>query len=207
MSKSYDTFLQPTDQTGHELLRTSAYKGMPELNWETVSQQAQSGSKEYHDSDLKTTTSYEYDDGVEGDVVKTQGDSENPDSEKRQGDSTSPDTHKMEYNGTLSDGSTGERDTIEYDGRKTETTFSGRQTSVINDGADTTTYGDIADTGKSSSTDREQMTGRNEDAATLLAKATAFIERSSAFMWLKEQLDSCFYPGFYTEDEEGSANI
>ena len=72
-------------------------------------------------------------------------------------------------------------------------------------------YGNIIDNGSHSQTDREQVTGRNEDPAVILERATRFIEHSSAFMWFKEQLDSCFFPGYYTDrsndEEEGSCCI
>lgn len=205
LSKSYSTMIEPDDtDTDSKQYYKKAYQHMPALDWETATAQAQSGHREYHDTDHKTTTSYIYEDGVDGDLVTTQGDSSNPDTEKREGDITNPDTKEMVYND--------EKDTIEFDGRKTQTSFTDRKTVVENGGTDTNAYGDIEDTGSHSSTDREQMTGRNEDPATILARATAFIEQSSAFMWFKEQIDSCFYPGFYTDtdydgNEEGSALI
>lgn len=184
MSKSYDTFVTPSGASVEEdgERYQHAYQNMPTaLNWDTVSNQAQSGHREYHDTDHKTTQSYIYGDGVDGDVTTTKG------------SVADPDTRQMVYNA--------ETDTMTKTG--TDST-AGTDTKT---GTSTSTYGDIDTNGTDKRTDREQVTGRNEDPATLLARATAFIEQSSAFMWLKEQLDSCFYPGFYTEDEEGSANI
>lgn len=219
MSKSYTGTISPGTETDKKYYFEKAYDGMPtigdgsdNLNWETVSAQAQSGHREYHDNDGVTTEKYVYEDGVTGDITITKGDSTAPDEDTRYGDSAIPDTHKVEYNGTLADGSTGERETIEYGDRKAVTSFTDRKTETKNDGIDTSTYGNIEDNGTHENTDREQVTGRNEDPATLLARATTFIEQSSAFMWFREQLDYCFFPGFYTEEDfdettEGSANI
>lgn len=74
-------------------------------------------------------------------------------------------------------------------------------------GKTTNAYGNIDVTIDDSRVDQEIVTGRDSDPATLLARATAFIEGSSAWLWLKEQLDSCFYPGYYTDDDEGSCFI
>lgn len=66
----------------------------------------------------------------------------------------------------------------------------------------TSNYGTIQDISDDNRTDREQVTGRNEAPAELLARATAFIEKSSAFMWFKEQIDCCFSPMYYTEEDD-----
>lgn len=194
MSKQYSEFISPDETAEGNQYYEKAYQHMPKggLNWETLSNQAQSGHREYHDTDHKTTTSYIYGDGVEGDTTTTKGDASNPDTETRQGATATPDTRKLEYNGTLADGSSGERDTISYDGRKTEISFTGRKTEVKNEGTDVNTYGNVEDNGSHENTDREQVKGRNEDPATLLQRAVDFIERSNAWLWLRDQLEPCF---------------
>lgn len=283
LSKSYTTFIEPDDATSSTASSgvsgtqqyQHAYQHMPALDWTTATAQAQDGHREYGNDTGTTTTSYTYDDGVEGDVQTTQGDADNPDTKtvtynsdatttKETGsstttnDTTDTDTKSLShattygakdeetraltggttYNTTDTDTKAGtsktvydivdttngtQTDSTEYGSSSTLTYNSvtdtrtsggteGSQTTGKESGTTQSVYGDIADSASNEQTDREQVTGRNEAPAELLARATAFIEKSSAFMWLKEQLDSCFYPGYYTDedcnDEEyGSAFI
>lgn len=244
MSKSYDKFITPDDDTGTAVSGSQqyqhAYQHMPALDWSTASAQAQDGHREYGNDTGTTTESYKYGDGVEGDIQTTQG------------SDSSPDTRSIVYNDETDATNYGSKDTHSYNDVKDTQTHDALATHTYNDVTDTQThdtlathtYNDVKDTadhtatdtltynsvtdthtnnsngtvtsdgtdtteGTDSRTDREQMTGRTEDPATLLTRATAFIERSSAFMWLKEQLDSCFFPGYYTDDDEteGSCNI
>lgn len=216
MSKQYDKFIEPDenakDENGNTLKQyyEKAYQHMPALDWSTASSQGQSGHREYGDDDNEVTESYKYGDGVKGDITTSEGDEKNPSTRKHfidtkdpekttesyiydagvegdivksEGDKSSPDTNKFKYDGELSDGTKGERDTIQYDGRRQETSYTGRK-----------------DTTSDEHTDREQATGRNEAPADILARASAWIEKSSAFMWFKEQIDPCFAPWY---DEEG----
>lgn len=216
MSKSYSSIIQPGDDETKKYWFEKAYDGMPandtgNLDWETVSSQAQNGHREYRDDDTSQTTMPVYDENNTPDKVTSQGDSENPDISHFEYDADG-ENNKTTYNSVT--------DTHTYNNDVVEHGFIDRADVTTYDAVtDTHTYNDVKDTGthtgsdkvenNDSRTDREQITGRNEDPATLLARATAFIEQSSAFMWFKEQIDSCFYPGYYTDDvtEEGSALI
>lgn len=227
MSKSYDKFITASDDTDKKQQFEKAFDHMPSgLDWDTVSAQAQSGHREYHDNDRSVTESYIYGDGEEGDIQTTQGDADNPD------------THETVYNDETTARNYGSTDTHTYNDVTDAQNRDTLNTHSYNDVTDTQThdttdrlvYDDVTDTrkqsgtnstqhsgtdttaGNSNRTDREQMTGRSEDPATLLLRATAFIEQSSAFMWFKEQIDSCFFPGYYIEEDcdgnaEGSCNI
>lgn len=203
-NKTGGQIIEPDKNSTEKQYYQKAYQHMPALDWNTATSQAQSGHREYHDSDHKVTDSYEYDSGVTGDINTTQGDSNNPD------------TKKLEYNNETTATNYGNSLTIsgtDSNTRTYDTTDSLHKTGNIKDIG--TGTNDIAHTGndtttaKDNRTDREQVTGRNEDPATLLARATAFIERSSAWIWFREQIDCCFYPGYYTDDvtEEGSSLI
>lgn len=227
MSKSYDKFITTSDDTDEKQHFEKAFDHMPSgLDWDTVSAQAQTGHREYHDNDRSVTESYVYGDGEDGDIQTTQGDADNPDTHKtvyddektaRNYDST--DTHT--YNDVT--------DTQNHDTLSTHT-YNDVTDTQTHDTTDKLVYDDVTDThrnsgnsttqhggtdtttGSNDHTDREQVTGRNADPATLLARATAFIESSSAFMWFKAQIDTCFYPGYYIEEDddgtaEGSCNI
>lgn len=231
MSKQYDKFIEPSsDAEGTKEYYQKAYQHMPSgLDWSTLSTQGQSGHREYHDSDHKTTTKYIYDDGVKGDIQTTEGSSKNPDThkvvyddetDKREG--SGEDTHTYDTQDTQSYGATDTHtynnvtDTQNYGSTDTHTyhDVTDRQT---HDATDTLTYNNVTDThtkndngtqshtgtdsqtGSDERTDREQITGRGEDPATLLLRATSFIEQSSAFKWFKEQIDYCFAP-WYDED-------
>lgn len=230
MSKSYSKFIEPDSHAGTGTGGTQqyehAYQHMPALDWSTASVQAQDGHREYSNDKGTTTESYKYENGVKGDIQTTQGSKTDPDKHdtvyNNETDTTnygSTDTHTYNdvtdtqthdtlathsYNNVKDTADHVATDTLTYNS-VTDTHANSSNSTVNNDGTDTTA-------GTDSRTDREQMTGRSEDPATLLARATAFIERSSAFMWFKEQLDSCFYPGYYIIDEdedeiEGSCNI
>ena len=228
MSKQYSEFISvDTSDKKDPQYYEHAYEHMPKggLNWETLSNQAQSGHREYHDTDHKTTQSYEYGDGVKGDITATQGDDAHPDKSEiiykdekdvtKYGSGITVEyndlTDKQEYNSKNIRSYNGLKDENEIDGYD-ETQYNGVK-DENNNHSENTVWANASDEtkGKDRRIDREQVTGRNEDPATLLEKATAFIERSSAFMWFKEQIDSCFFPGYYTElidgNEEGSCNI
>lgn len=229
MSKTYDHQQVSVDkedgvaiESTPDYFKSRAYQGMPstsdtdpynaKLDWSTVSSQSQGANRGYNVDKSTVTESYNYGDGVTGDISTRKGDSEDPDThETTYNDETGTHTYndvtdKQTYNDVT--------DTHTYNDVTDHTTYE----SVT----DTHTYNSVTDTDKHTGTDtvtekdnrldQEQMTGRNEDPATILMRATAFIEMSSAFRWFKEQIDSCFYPGYYTEEEcdgteEGSALI
>lgn len=217
MSKNYDKFIEVDTNSDKKQYYEKAYQHLPKggLDWSTATSQAQSGHREYNDTDKTITTSYKYN-GSAGDVVTTKG------------SKTDPDTHETVYNRETDTHTFNKlEDKTVFDNITDKTTFDTSDTTTYNvrdagEQTSTTTddhtergnesiisnYGNINNSGTDNRTDREQVTGRNEDVATLLTRATAFIEKSSAFMWFKEQLDSCFFPGYYTdENEEGSALI
>lgn len=182
LSKSYTGIIEPTETSEGKKYYEKAYHYLPKsLNWDTATSQSQDGHREYHDTDHSVTSSFVYDDNNTGDITEVKGDSANPD------------IRNTVYNDETNTRTDGGADT------KTQTN--------TDEGTQTNTYGNVNVNGTDGRTDREQVTGRNSDPATLLEKATEFIERSSAFMWFKEQIDSCFFPGYYTDDEEGSAFI
>lgn len=123
-------------------------------------------------------------------------------------------TDTTTYNSLTDTGNGTKKSTTTYNTTDTDTeggTDSGA-TSNTKSGETTSVYGNIDVTTDDSRVDQEIVTGRDGDPATLLARATAFIEGSSAWKWLREQLDSCFFPGYYTEedfngDTEGSCLI
>lgn len=196
-----------------------AYQHMPALEWNTLSSQAQSGHREYHDTDHKVTESYVYGNGVTGDITVNKG---------SEGD---PDKNTVTYNNETEKTTYGDRtDTTTYNDITDRTTYNnitdkttynditdkttydnitdaGNHTNtniITNGGIDqtagattkqstaATTYGNIDTTGSDERTDREQVKGRNEDPATLLQRAVDFIGRSNAWLWLRDQLEPCF---------------
>lgn len=215
MSKSYTTFIEPDEDSTDKQYYKKAYQHLPSggLDWTTATTQGQSGHREYHDTDHKTTESYVYGDGVAGDINTTQGDKNNPDTHEttyNESNATEYGSKDTETRDLASQTAHDTTDTLTYNSVTDTGTHTGTDTTSGTNArtqATTNTYGNVENTGTDSRTDREQVTGRNEDPATLLFKATAFIEQSSAFAWFKEQIDSCFYPGYYTEDEERSAFI
>lgn len=180
------------------------------LDWTTVSSQQQGTGRAYHNEDSSQETSYIYGKDGKGDITETKGDSKNPDTTKtrREGDKDNPDiTSKIRQGDSKNPDVTTNNyhdETSTLYGTDFSTTHTG-QTSLEGDtittGKTTSQYGNINDTGRHNQTDQEIMAGRNEDPATILVRATAFIEQSSAFMWFKEQIDSCFYPGYYTDED------
>lgn len=227
MSKSYSTFIEPDDDAGTGTSGSQqyqhAYQHMPALDWSTASAQAQDGHREYGNDNGKTTESYVYGSGVEGDIVKTEGDEANPD------------THEVVYNDETDETNYGSKDTRTYNNIKDEKADSSESTHTFNDITDTRnssnssehifnnvtdtrnnesentlTYNSVTDThtkdsnsdtthtgtdttnGKSTGINREIVAGRNEDPATLLARATSLIRTSNAWLWLRQQLEPCF---------------
>lgn len=284
LSENYDTFngKNTTIDTGDGVVGTNAQQAgevdadMPTtMNWLTATGQSQTTHHSYNNESRKQVASYEYDDGVEGDINTTTGDKDNPDTKTivynddktatAEEDSSATtynvsdaDTKNLEqattYGGTdtetrdlqsattydtvetstkdlTHDVTYGSTDTTEKTGTDTTTydttdklTYDKLTDTGSEGGTQTTTkdektsatvnsiYGNITDSATEKHTDREQVTGRNQAPAELLARATAFIEQSSAFMWFKEQIDSCFYPGYYSDEdcndnEYGSAFI
>lgn len=83
-------------------------------------------------------------------------------------------------------------------GSSTITSFDGRKDKT--DGTNTTTYGtkDASDTTTTSNDrndtlNRSQSTGRSGNAAAILKEACAYIEGTSAWIWFRARLESCFY--------------
>lgn len=191
MSKSYSDFTTNTDgdieETGVAYSR--AYNGLPKkLDWATLSQQGQTGHRDYNVDKRTVTESYKYGSDGRGDVTVTEGDAASPDSRSTTYNSVK-DLHAIDTTTTTQD-------------TTTDTSKNSKNGTVTHTGTDS-----VVDT--NDRTDREQVTGRDGDIGELLRKATDFIERSSAWIWLREQLDCCFYPGYYTDSEEneGSALI
>lgn len=234
MSKSYDSFTKPAElqdgekpETQEGYFSSRAKAGMPStLDNSAISSQAQSYNNSYNVDKSTVTESYQYDKDKTPDTTITKGDKLNPDTrhftydDEGEKDTTTYNevTDRTEFDGY--------KDTHTYNDVQDKTVYNSvTDTHTYNDIKDTTTYNDIKDvhtyddvTDKSEHkgsdttnsgdqrTDRERETGRSEDPATLLERATDFIERSSAFMWLKEQIDCCFYPGYYTDDETGEGS-
>lgn len=232
MSKTYDNVMMPEEnengdyETIHESPFGNVAAGFPslevhkstsgktsrhQLDWSTVSGQQQNYSKGYHKDTSTVTTSYEYGDGVTGDMVTNQGDKNNPDTRKntRKGDSNNPDNRE-----TIRQGLTDDVEKTTFDGY-TETTNrdftdenvkNGRidvNYGVVMDYGNTTvtdSYGNVINSGSDSGLNREISTGRSLDAATLLSNATRYIEQSSAFQWFFRQLESCFAPWYDIDD-------
>lgn len=235
MSKKYDKsdMIEPSAADDDTQFYKKAYQHMPALDWQNLTAQSQSGNRGYVSDDTYTETKYIYGDDKKGDIQTREGSTKSPDrrevtydNDKTVGDgqNNSIITKDLADNETrnLKDitDHTGQNTTI-YD--TTNKTVYDTQAKTIDGGTDTNSrsgqsnersenvYGNITDNGSHSQIDREQVTGRNEDPAVILERATRFIEHSSAFMWLKEQLDSCFFPGYYTDEsddeEEGSCCI
>lgn len=49
---------------------------------------------------------------------------------------------------------------------------------------------------------RERLTGRNTDIAMLLRRAREYIEVTDAWMWLRKELEPCFYGTYLEEDDD-----
>lgn len=181
MSKSYDKMIEPSDDDTSKQYYKKAYQHMPSgFDWTTASAQSQDGHREYAVEDNKVTESYVYDDGVKGDIVTTEG------------DKAKPSESELTYQN--------ETDTHTYNSVKDETTYNDvkdeHKYNTVDDAAhrgEDTTHGD------DTRTDRERVTGRSEAPADILARATMWIENSSAFKWFKEQIDPCFAPWYGEE--------
>lgn len=194
------------------------------LKWNNLSAQTQGFAGNYSEDKTNMTTTRSGHDST-----SRQGSTSNPDKRTttRQGNSAEPDTDSIVYNDEtdtinydvkdVSEKSgedfTNKNDTTTTDTRNTygNITDTGTNKKTGTDRTDHTgdhisnqknSYGNITDTGYTSRTDREQVTGRNEDPATILARAENFIENSNAFIWLREQLDSCFAPWYNIDDDE-----
>ena len=235
MSKKYDksNMIEPSATDNDTQFYEKAYQHMPTLDWQNLTAQSQSGNRGYVSDDTYTETKYIYGDDKKGDIQTREGSTKSPDRRE-----VTYDNDKTVGNGQnnsiitkdLADNETRNlKDITDHTGNSTTTydttnkTVYDTQAKTIDGGTDTNSrsgqsnersenvYGNITDNGSHSQTDREQVTGRNEDPAVILERATRFIEHSSAFMWFKEQLDSCFFPGYYTDEsndeEEGSCCI
>lgn len=198
MSKSYKSsdIIEPDDKSDDKQQYQKAYQHMPALDWQTATSQGQNGHREYRSDDTFQTMTYEYDKSGKGDITTREGSKTAPDSRTIKTD------HGEQSNTFIySD----ETDTVTFEGRKDSTHNGGtvKVSAPHHHGTETTenVYGNITNIGSSGSTNRERETGRSIDIATLLENATSFIERSSAWKWLKEQLEPCFAPWY--DDEDG----
>lgn len=198
MSKSYKSseMIEPDNASDDKQQYQKAYQHMPALDWQTATSQGQNGHREYRNDDTFQTTSYEYDKSGKGDITKREGSKESPDTRTTKTD------HGAQSNIFIYNDET---DTVTFEGRS-DNTHNGGKVKVSaphHHGNETTenVYGNIANTGLSNSINRERESGRSIDIATLLDNATSFIERSSAWKWLKEQLEPCFAPWY--DDEDG----
>lgn len=235
MSKKYDKsdMIEPSATDDDTQFYKKAYQHMPALDWQNLTAQSQSGNRGYVSDDTYTETKYIYGDDKKGDIQTREGSTKSPDrrevtydNDKTVGDGQNNSIITKD----LADNETRDlKDITDHTGQSATTydttnkTVYDTQAKTIDGGTDTNSrsgqsnersenvYGNITDNGSHSQTDREQVTGRNEDPAVILERATRFIEHSSAFMWFKEQLDSCFFPGYYTDEnndeEEGSCCI
>lgn len=82
-----------------------------------------------------------------------------------------------------------------HSGTDTKTIARGSGSDITHEGSDrkaTDSESEVTKTSTESGTDKEIYTGRNEDPATILRRASAFISNSSAWEWLKSRLDVCF---------------
>jgi len=166
----------------------SGTSGMPgSLDWQNPSTQAEvSGevTREYNDNDTGETTAH-----TETTTTETPNET-NARSISRDNTRTENDT------GTITDVLDGEAEsTATNSGTDTRTITHGTGNTTTHGGRDTlsTTNGnDVSETKSESGTDREIYTGRNEDPATLLRRASSYISNSSAWEWLKKRLDVCF---------------
>lgn len=167
-----------------EQLYEKAYQHMPALDWTTLSGQSQGGNKNYTVDRTTVQTGYVYGDDGKGDITTHNGDKTDPDNTKNQ--------------------TTG-KNTVTYDNQTDDTTHGTSDTSQTGNTKSSTTsnYGNQDVSSNDNHTNRTQDTGRSEDIPTLLSKAANYIEGSSAFMWLKNQLESCFAPWYnYGDDND-----
>jgi hypothetical protein len=191
-SKEYSTFIEPDESTGIEEGDGGykrAYQHMPALKWDTATAQAQDGHREYGVDKSNVKQSYEYGSDGAGDITE------------RNGDKSNPDTATREYENEKQEKIYGKTQTRSFTGRKDVQTeaandiHSGKDVTIESDTKHDSvshTHGSIEDSGSEESTNREISTGRDLDLATLLTRAQGFIQRSNAWIWLRQQLDPCF---------------
>lgn len=219
MSKEYSSHITPTptaDGTG-PTDKSMAYNGMPTdgtntvigganyaggLDWTTLSTQAQAAHEEYANTNVSQDTEYIYPERFNGQGNRHYYTTTGPDKRTTTTEAKSAGKRETTYNN--------ERDKIQYNEVTDDTKDTGRQTTTGETGGTSEVnneYGNIYTSAKDSSLDREIYTGRSGNAGGILMEAVAFIESSSAWLWLREQLDSCFFPGYYTDtfqDEDGN---
>ena len=195
MSKKYSKFIAASANSPNKQYYEKAFSGMPSggLDWTTATAQAQDGHRGYNTDDNTVTESYIYGDGVEGDIRTTEGDKKNPSIKltEYQGDkheSKKAGNDKTTYNTT---------DGVVYDNitDKNEKTGADETVNTNNETSEsTTTYGNIENIADTNNTDREIVKGRNSAPQELIQKAKSCIIGSNAWLWLREQLETCFDP-------------
>lgn len=98
--------------------------------------------------------------------------------------------------GTVTDVVDGDKTSnVTNGGTDTKTITKGSGSDTTHGGTDTTTVtkqGEETKTTSQNGTDKEIYTGRDEDPAKILRRASAYISNSSAWEWLKSRLDVCF---------------
>lgn len=170
---------------GKEMPMSNTYTGtgLPgAFDWTNPSTQAESQT----DTDRTSSRSYDASTSTSGTDDYTNTDTAN-----------GTDTRAITRDNSRTDNVT-KSDSETYADDKTVTTTEG--------GEDTQAKSEtVATTGtkSESGTDKEIYTGRNEDPATLLRRASAFIANSSAWEWLKSRLDVCFIQVYDIDDSFG----
>lgn len=188
---SYSTFTEAaeledgkTPETQEGYFSSRAKAGMPiKLDNSAATAQGQDYHNEYGVDKSSVTESYKYDDDNNGDITVQNGDSANPDITTR------------EYTGESEETIHGKTISENYNGYAEKDSHSGEDITTgtkIGTKHDTHTHGDVDTTGSEENTEREIWTGRDLDLATLLTRAQAFIQKSSAWVWYRQKLDSCF---------------
>lgn len=182
MSKKYSSFITEADleegktpETQAGYFASRAGTDMPStMDWSTATQQGQTYNKSYDVDKTTVTESYEYGDGVTGDVTTTKGNTADQDS--------------VTYNS--------ETDTHNIGGRthtKTGTTDNARIAKDIGTGetvGSTTASGTT--TGSDNATDKEIYTGQDGEIAGILEKAKQFILHSKAWDYMFHELEPLF---------------
>lgn len=160
---------------GKDMPMSNTYTGTSGLpgsfDWSNPSTQAESQT----DTDRTTSRSYDSSTSTSGTDDYTNTDTAN-----------GTDTRAITRDNSRTDSATKSDSETYADDKTVKTTEGGKDTQ--------TKSGTVATTGtkSESGTDKEIYTGRNEDPATLLRRASAFIANSSAWEWLKARLDVCF---------------
>lgn len=188
MSESYDKYIEPTESgtsaTESGEYYQHAYEHMPALKWNAPSSQSQSGHREYVKDGSTVTESFVYDDNVKGDITVTEGDKANPT------------TNKFTYNNEKNSKEFNDTETTTYQNlgntRTQGNDSDNRDLTKTNQDTITKNYGNINVSGNGNVTDREQVTGRNEDPAKILERASRFIKSTNAFEWLRHEIEPCF---------------